>query len=52
MIKVLDYGLQVSEFELQLRCHFLGKSMHPLIPRTMSQIVSLLFYYKEDFRIK
>ena len=55
--KVLNCGLKVSEFELQSRyyVHFwsytLGKSMNPLIPQVVGQIVSLLFY-KDGVGIK
>ena len=57
MVKELDCGLYVSEFELLTRyyVHFqsntLGKSLKPLILPAMGCIVSLLFY-KDGFGIK
>ena len=50
MVKVMDCGIVVSEFKLQLRYygHFrtntLGKGMKPLILQAMAQIVPLLFF--------
>ena len=55
--KVMDYGRIWSEFDLQsgYYVHFqiitLKKSMNPLIPKAMNQIVPLLFY-KDGFGIK
>ena len=53
MANVLDFGLEVSEFELQsCYCvHFL-KVINLLISPAMGQIVSLLFFYKDGFNIK
>ena len=57
MAKVLYVGLELSEFKLQSRyyTHFrtntLGKGMNRLIPPFMGWIVSLLFFYKDDFGI-
>ena len=54
MTKIPD----VSESELQIGyyIHFqtntVGKGMNTLIPRAISQIVSLLFFYKDEFGIK
>ena len=54
MAKVMDCGLKVSEFELQL-CYYilfrtiiLEKGMNPATGIT----VSLLFFYKDDFGTK
>ena len=58
IVKEIDCGLVISEFELQSRyyVHFrantLGKGMNPLIPPAMGQILSLLFFKKDDFGIK
>ena len=51
MVKSLDCGILVSEFELQLHyyIHFRvnthGKGMNPLILPAIGQIVPLLFFY-------
>ena len=51
MVKSLDSGIGVSEFELQSRycVHFRkntqGKGMNPLILLAMGYIASLLFFY-------
>ena len=58
MAKVLDCGLEVSEFELQscyyvhFRTNTFEKAMNPLILRAVGKIVSLLFFYKDGFGIK
>ena len=52
MAKLLDYVLEVSEFELQLRSYFHLWVWNPLSPPAMGQIVSLLFFYKGGFIIK
>ena len=58
MAKVLDCGLEESNFELQLHyyIHFwansLGKDMKLLILPVIGSIVSLLFFYKDGFGIK
>ena len=59
MAKVLDYDLEVSEFEHQLRYYFhfrtntLGESIESSYPRpAMGWILSLLFYYRDGFGIK
>ena len=58
MIKVLDFGLKVSVFELQscyyvhFRTNTLRKGMNPIIPPVMGWIVSLPFFYMEGFGIK
>ena len=50
MVKVMDYGIVVSEFVLQSRyyVHFrvntLGKGMNPLILPAMDKIIPLLFF--------
>ena len=50
MFNMLDYNIEVSEFELQSRyyIHFstnsFGKDMNPLILPAMDSIVPLLFY--------
>ena len=50
MVKTLDCGIVVSEFELQSRyyVHFwintLEKGMNPLILQAMDEIASLLFF--------
>ena len=40
MIKVLDCGLEISEFKLQSYCYFThitsGKAMNPFMPPAMS----------------
>ena len=58
MVKAMDCGIVVSEFELQSRyfVHFrantLGKGMNPIILPAMGWIVPLLFFYKDGFGIK
>ena len=58
MIKTMNNGIVVNEFELQSRyyIHFstntLEKGMSPLILLSMGQIVPLLFFSKEEFGIK
>ena len=53
MARVLDYGLEVIEFNLQSRCYVhlqtnsLTKGMNPVIPPVMSLILSLLYFYKD-----
>ena len=55
MVKAMDYGLVVTEFELQSRnyVHFRtnthGKSMNPFPP---SYGLPLLFFWKDRFGIK
>ena len=55
---MLDCDIVVSEFELQSRynVHFLtytlGKGMNPVIAQAVSQIVPLMFFYKDGFGIK
>ena len=47
MVKALDCGIEVREFELQSRCYvyfqtnILGKGMNPLILPSMSHLVPL-----------
>ena len=56
--KVLDSGLEVSEFKLQLRyyIHFrtnnLEKGMESLYLFSSGLMLSLLFFYSDDFGIK
>ena len=56
--KILDCSLEVNELGLQSRyyIHFwtnvLGKGMNLLFSPAMGQIVSQLFFYKDDFSIK
>ena len=58
MVKAMDCGIVVSEFELQPRyyVHFqantLGKGMNPLTLPAMGQIVPLLFFLEKSFGIK
>ena len=58
IVKVLDCGIVVSEFELQLHyyVHFqtntLGKGMNLLILPAMGYKASLLFFKKDGFGIK
>ena len=58
MVKAMDCGILVSEFELQLHyyVHFqvntLGKRMNPLILPAMGLIVPLLFFLENGFGIK
>ena len=58
MVKAMDCGTVVSEFEFQSRyyVHFpantLGKGMNPLILTAMGQIVPLLFFSENSFGIK
>ena len=58
MVKELDRGIVVSEFELQSRyySHFginaLGKGMDSHIPPAMGEIASLLLFQKDCFGIK
>ena len=58
MTKVLDCGLEISEFEcyLQYYVHFQnkthGKGMKPLILPAMGSIISVLFFYKDGFGMK
>ena len=58
MDKLMNYGLEVNEFELQSRYYVhiwtntLEKGMNPLIPPAMGDIVSLMFFYKDGFGIK
>ena len=53
--KVLDYDLEIRKFELQLlyyihfRTNTFEKSMNPLISLVMGWIVTLQFFYKDDF---
>ena len=58
MVKAMNSGIIVSEFELQL-CNYiqiwtnaLGKGMNPLIFPAMGQIVPLLFFLKDGFGFK
>ena len=58
MVKAIDCGIVVSEFELQsryyapFRTNTFGKGMNPLILPPMGLIVPLLFFYQGGFRIK
>ena len=58
MVKAMDYGIVVSEFEIQSRyyVHFrtntLGEGINPLILPAMGQIVSLLLFYNDGLGIK
>ena len=58
MVKAMDCGFVVREFELQSRyyVHFrantLGKGMNPLILPAMGYIVPLLFFEENVFGIK
>ena len=58
MVKVLYYGIVVGKFKLQLssyvhlRTNTLGKGMNPLILPAMSQIVPLVFFWKDGYSIK
>ena len=58
MVKVMDYGIVVSEFVLQSRyyVHFrvntIGKGMTPLILQAMGLIVTPLFFKENSFGIK
>ena len=58
MVKVLNWGLIVKEFKLQLCYHIhfqvntLMKGMNPLIPPAMGLIVSLSFFYEDGFGYK
>ena len=58
MVKSMDCGIIVSEFELQsryyvdFRANTLGKDMNPLILSAMGYIVPLLFFYENGFSIK
>ena len=55
MANVLDYGLEVNEFEIQLQycVHFLTntlrKGINLLISPPMGLIISLLFSQKDEF---
>ena len=55
---VPDFDIVVSEFELQsqycvrFQTHTLGKGMNPLIPPSLGDILSLLYFYKDTFGIK
>ena len=56
MVKAMDCGILVTEFELHLRynVHFrtntLGKGMIPIILPAMGQIVPLLLYEKDGLK--
>ena len=58
MVKALDWGIIVSEFELQtrysvhFRANFHGKGMNPLILPAMGKIEPLLFFSENGFGIK
>ena len=58
MVKLVDCGLVVSEFELQLsyyvyfRINPIGKGIHPLIPPGIGQLVPLLVFHKDGLGIK
>ena len=58
MVKVLNCGIVVREFELQstdyvhFRTNTLGKGMNPLIPPAVGQKASLLLFLKDGFDIK
>ena len=58
MTKVVDSSLNLSEFELQslYYIHFRTitheKSMNPIIPPAMCEIISLHFFYKNWFGIE
>ena len=54
MAKVLDWGLEISEFEIQSRYHIYFRNNASrkfttplLIPPVVGQIVSALFFYKD-----
>ena len=50
--KVLDCGIEVSQFDLQSSYYVHFWTNIPLISPAMGWIVSLLFFYKEDFGIE
>ena len=58
MVKAMDYGTVVSEFEILPRYHVhfrtntLGKGMIPFILPAMGQLVPLMFFSKDGFGIK
>ena len=56
MAKVLDWSLQVNEFELHCYFHFqtntLEKGMNPLVHPALSYMISLIFFNKDIFSIK
>ena len=58
MVKAMDCGIVVSEFELQLRyyihfrTHTIGKDIKQLILPTIGYIVRLLFFLENGFGIK
>ena len=58
MVKAMDCGIVVSEFELQscyyvhFRIYTLKKDVNPLILPAIGYTVPLLFFLKEDFGIK
>ena len=58
MVKAMDYGVVVSEFELQfcyyvhIRANTIGEGMNPLILPFMGQIASLMFFYLDVFGIR
>ena len=55
---VLDFNLEVSEFELKLhyydhfRINTFGKGMNPLVHVAMGYMVPLVFFYQDGFSIK
>ena len=58
MVKVMDCGIVISEFELQsryninFRTNTHGKGMKPLNLPAIGQIVVLVFFSKDGFGIK
>ena len=58
MVKAMDFGIVVREFELQsfyyvhFRTSTLAKGMNPLILPAMGKIVLLLLFWKDDFGIR
>ena len=53
MVKAMDCGIVISEFELQSFYYVhIRKCMNPFIFPAMGQIVPSLFFYENDFGIK
>ena len=58
MASMLDCGLAVSKFDLQLNNYILlwintlEKGMNTLIPTVMGKKVLLLYFYKDGFGIR
>ena len=51
MAKVLDCSLEVSEFELQSR-NYVHFQTNTFILTAKSEMISQLFFYKDEFGIK